>query len=55
MTDEEEARWRARRDAELEEDKRTAAITKNFNQGLRKDRKGTLQKIFERIRQPKKS
>ena len=54
MTDDEIASWQARKDAEMEEEKRTAAVTKDFNQGLRKDRKGTLQKLFQRMAQLKK-
>jgi hypothetical protein len=54
MTDDERASWQGRKDAEMEEEKRTAAITKDFNQGLRKDRKGTLQKLFQRMAQLKK-
>jgi hypothetical protein len=45
MTDAERAAWQARKDAEQEEMKRTAAQTRSFNQLLRNDRKAALRQL----------
>lgn len=45
MTDAERAAWQARKDADLEEAKRTAAKTRKFLQTLHKDPKAALQQL----------
>ena len=45
MTDAEKAAWQARKDAELEETKRTAARSRKLHQLINKDPKGFLREI----------
>jgi hypothetical protein len=45
MTDAELAAWQARKDAEMEETKQTAARSRRLDQLLHKDQKGFLREL----------